>query len=278
MARRAAVPAEPGLPRPRNRRDRPGGVDLADAVVVPMGDVEATRPVHRHAIGRVDPRLSCRTAVSAETELPRARHGRDRPSGVDLADTIIATIGDVEVARSVCRHAIGRVDLRLSRGTVISAETEFPRARHGRDRPGGVDLADAVAAPVGDVEVARPVYRHGLGSGELRLSRRSAVSTGTEPPSPRHGRDRPGGIDLADEAVAGIGDVEVARSVHRHACGPGERRLARRSAVSAGTTHPRYPRHGRTRPRGIDLEDAVVASVGDIEVARSRPPPRLWES
>ena len=202
-------------------------------MVVRIGDVEVACPVHRHACGRGEPSLTCRTAVPPEIEPPSARNRRDRPCGVNPADPAVVPIGDVEVACSVHRHACGRADLRLARRATIAAETALSRARNRRDRPGGVDLADAVAVPIGDVEVARSVDRHACGKLNLRLARRSAVPAEPGLPRPRHGRDRPGGIDPADAVVAGIGDVEVARSVHRHACGRADLRLARRSAVPA---------------------------------------------
>ena len=188
-------------------------------------------PVHRHACGRVERRPSRRVSILERFGTHPARNGRDRPGGVDLADPVVARIGKVEVARAVHRYACGRVDLRLSRRSAVTADTALPRARHGRDRPGGVDLADPVVAGIGKVEVARAVHRYAIGSGERRLSRRPAIAAETELPRARHGRDRPGGVDLADAVVASVGDVEVARTVDRHTLGTGDPRLSRRAAV-----------------------------------------------
>ena len=265
LDRRAAVPAESPLSRARNGGDRPRGIDLANAVVVLIGDVEVARPVHRHASGQEERRLDRRAAVSAEASLFRARDGGDRPGAIDPADAVVVSIGDIEVARPVHRHAIGIVETRLSCRAAIPAEPLLSRARNGGDRPGGIHLADAVVVGIGDVEVACAVHRHAIGQVETRLSCRAAVLA--EPTTTRNGGDRPDGIDLADAAVVAIGDVEVARAVHRHAIGIVETRLSCRAAIPAETVLPRS-RNGGDRPGGIDPADAVVVAIGDVEVAR----------
>ena len=72
-------------------------------------------------------------------------------------------IGDVEVAPAVRRYASGRVELRLGRRAAVPAEPALFRAGNGGDCPGGIDLADAVVAPIGDVEIARAVHHHARG-------------------------------------------------------------------------------------------------------------------
>ena len=120
---RAAVPAEALLPRSRNGGDRPDGIDLADAVVGGICDVEVALAVHRHASGKVELCLSCRAAVPAETVLPRSRNGGDRPGGIHLANTVVVAIGDVEIARAIHRHVIGQVETRRNRRAAVPGET-----------------------------------------------------------------------------------------------------------------------------------------------------------
>ena len=163
---RAAVLAEPTTTR--NGSDRPGGIDLADAVVVAIGDVEVALAVHRHGAGVVELCLSCRAAVPAEALLPRSRNGGDRPDGIDLADAVVGGICDVEVALAVHRHASGKVELCLSCRAAVPAETVLPRSRNGGDRPGGIHLANTVVVAIGDVEIARAIHRHVIGQVETR--------------------------------------------------------------------------------------------------------------
>ena len=226
-----ASPAETELPGPSDCGDRPGGIHLADALVEGIGDVEVACPVHRHGIGAVELRLDRRTLVPAETGLPGPRDRGDRPGGIHLANPVAAGIGDVEIACPVHRHTTGGGELRLGRRTPVPAETALPGPRDRGDRPGGIHLADALVEGIGDVEVARPVHRHAMGISELRLGRRTPVPAETARAGPRDRSDRPGGIHLADAVVALIGDVEVARPVHRHAIGAVELRLDRRTLV-----------------------------------------------
>ena len=144
---------------------------------------------------------------------------------------MVTGIGNVEVARAVHGHAIGVAELRLDRRTPVPAEAEPSGPRDRGDDPCGVHLADALVAGFGNVEVARPVHRHATGVVELRLDRRTPVPTEAELPGPRDRGDRPRRIHLADAVVTGIGDVEVARPVHRHATGVVELRLDRRTPV-----------------------------------------------
>ena len=109
-------------------------------MVVQIGDVDVARAVHRHAKGVAELRLDCWAAVPTEAELAGPRERGDRSRGVHLADPVVARIGDVEVARSVYRHARGEVQLGLDRRTAVSAEPFFSSARDGVDSPVGRTL------------------------------------------------------------------------------------------------------------------------------------------
>ena len=169
------VPAEAILPRARNRGNRPRGIDLANAVVVPIGDVEVARAVYRHASGRCKLGLYCCTAVPAEAVLSCSRNRGDRPCGIDLANAVVVPIGDVEVARAVHRHASGRSKLGLNRRTSVPAKPLLSRSRNSADLPRGIDLANAVVSPIGDVKVTRAVHRHISGRVKLGLDGRTSV-------------------------------------------------------------------------------------------------------
>ena len=100
LDRRASVPADTDIPRPRNSGDRSGGVHLADALVVRIGDVEVADPVHRHALGDSEKRLDRRASVPDDTVIirPSPSNGGDRSRRIHLADaystgTIITIAG-----------------------------------------------------------------------------------------------------------------------------------------------------------------------------------------
>ena len=106
---------------------------------------------------------------------------------------------------------------------------------------------------IGNVDVAGPVRRHVIGKVQLRLAGRAAVPAEAALPRPGDRGDRSRGIDPANAVVVGIGDVDVAREVHRHAPGAVQPRLDRRPPVST------YPEAGE----GID-SIAGNLSIADL--------------
>ena len=124
--------------------------------------------------------------------MTRAREGSDDPRGVHLADPLVVRIGDVEVARPVHRYASWGPELGLGGRTPIAAEAGRSRARKSGDDPRGVHLADPVAQPIGDVDVARPVHRHVSGPFEQGLGGRTVVAdVAGSPSSARDTGDNP---------------------------------------------------------------------------------------
>ena len=95
---------------------------------------------------------------------------------------------------------------------------------------------------------------------------RAAVSAEAFCPRPRDSGDGAVGIHLADAVVARIGNVEVAGVVHRHAGGAPQLSRGGRAAVSAVALCPR-PRDSGDDAVGGHLADAVVARIGNVEVA-----------
>ena len=121
---------------------------------------------------------------------PAARdRGDDAGAQVNLADHIVARIGDEEVPGIVDGDAIG-IEVELGGGGLpaIARIAYAAVARDGRDHAGGeVDLADHQVARVGDEEVPGAVQRQAGGIVQL------------------------GGAGLA--AVAGVARDAVARDV-----------------------------------------------------------------
>ena len=258
---RTAIPSEAMAPRARRCGDRASGIDLEDAVIAGISDIEvAGAVVHHHVNGEVELCLGCPPADSPGPLGLRARRRGDRPAGVDLADTVVAGIGEVEVPGAVQPHADGIVELRRGCRPAVPAGALSPRARYRGDRPAGIDFADALVAGIGDVEVARAVQRRASGEVELRRGCRPAVPAEAGGPRSRHRGDRPIGIDPADALVAGIGDVEVSRAVQRYVAGSVELRRGCRPAVPAEAGGPRS-RHRGDRPEGIDPENAVSGII-----------------
>ena len=96
-----------------------------------VGDIEVSRAVHRHAEGVVQLRTGGLGAVAAEAWGAIARHGGDGAAGGDLADALVAVVGDIEVARAVHGSSGGLVDVHRCRRHPLWAQ--HARARYGGD-------------------------------------------------------------------------------------------------------------------------------------------------
>src|SRR3989442_1049231 len=113
--RRAWAPAR--VAGAGDRRDRPGRRQLADLLVVGVGDVDVARAVERDpgwfaelGGGRGRPIAAGRRA-RARARVAVAGDRRDRPSRRQLADLVVVGVGDVDVARTVDRHPVWFVEL-----------------------------------------------------------------------------------------------------------------------------------------------------------------------
>ena len=85
-------------------------------------------------------------------------------AGVDLADAVVAGVGDEQVSGGVHRDAIGPVQFGGGGLSAVAAIAQGSVAGDGgNDARGGVDLADAVVVGVGDEQVAAGVHRDAAG-------------------------------------------------------------------------------------------------------------------
>src|SRR5438067_645904 len=124
--------------------------DLADQAALDVGDVEVAGSIERHIGGAVE--LGRRTGAVGLAERPLAGH---RP----------------DLAGAVHGQRLGLVEAGPRAGAV--GEARLPRARKRADDAVRGNLADAVVAGVGDVEVAGAVQGDAGRTGELRLCARS---------------------------------------------------------------------------------------------------------
>src|SRR3989442_1732489 len=224
------------LPRLRSLRSLRSGLwsgQPAHEVVEGVGDEDvAPRLIDRQAVGLVQLRASSRLAVAAERAVhaERAVAGErpDRPARRQLADLVVALVGDVDVARAFDRHPGGRDGLcrgcghPYDTGCGARAPARVASAGDRRDRARRRQLADLVVVGVGDVDVARAVERDPGWFAELGRGRGRPVAAGGRAWARARvavagdRRDRPSQRQLADLVVVGVGDVDVARTVDRH--------------------------------------------------------------
>ena len=138
--------------------------------------------------------------------------GDDAGGGVDAADAVVGGVGDVEIAGGVEGDGSGEVELGGGCGGVVSAEAGGGSGDGGDDVGGEVYGADAVVVGVGDVEggggEGEALWGVELGGGGGAVVAGEALGAGSG-----DGGDVAEGVDLADDVVAGFGDVEIAGGV-----------------------------------------------------------------
>src|SRR5581483_5030280 len=106
----------------------PGGVGRRIAAL--LGDVDVAEVVDGDAAGAVEVGRGGRAAIAGRIARRDGRlgvgrrrggDGGDRPAGVDLADQVVAAVGDVEVPGLVEGHALGGVELGVDRPAAVTA-------------------------------------------------------------------------------------------------------------------------------------------------------------
>src|SRR5262245_44066409 len=119
-----------------------------------------------------------RTAVASVARFAGADdRGDDARAGIDLADSGIQPVDDVDVAGGIDLERIQVVQGRGDCGAPISRVALAPAARDGRDDARAlVDSANGVVAPVGDVEITLHVEGAPVRFADPRSSRRPSVA------------------------------------------------------------------------------------------------------
>ena len=247
-----------------------------DPVVAGVGDQQISRAVHRH-IARIEELGGTgRSAAAREPGGAVAGHGVDVARGHRLPvehaagrghhpDAAARPVGDHQVARAVHRHPGGALELSSGSRPTVPQGPMSAIAGHGVDVAGGHCLPvehagagrhhpDPMVSGVGDQQVARTVHRHAAGAPELGRGGRAAVPGEPGRAIARDGIDVTGGHRPAvehagarrhhpDPAVAGVGDQQVARTVHRHALRGPELGCGGQAAVP-GVPRGAIPGHG----------------------------------
>ena len=236
--------------------------NLADAVIIRIGDVEVAGGIHGDASGIVQLGAGG-LAVTAIACRSVSRHGGHR-SVRDFADAVVIRIGDVQVAGGIHGDAFGIVQLD-GRGRALTAVACRSVSRHGGDdRSVGKNLADALVIRIGDVQVESRIHGDASGRVQLGAGGQSVVAAESFRPVSRHRGDR--SIENhADALVRGVGDVQVAGGIHGDALGILQLGAGGRAVVAAVARRP-VSRHGGDESIG-DLADAVVPRVGDVDDA-----------
>ena len=117
---------------------------------------------------------------------------------------------------------------------------------------------------VGDKDIARRVHRDAGRPMKARVGVRAVGATEGAGQSGQRA-DHPGGGDLADSVIPGIGDIHIGRGVHRDCLRVIE--LRRAPGPIRKTANARRPGQSAHHPGGGDASNRVVGGVSHIEVA-----------
>ena len=213
--RRSAIARESRL-APGNGSDDPGGGNLPDPPVCLVGDVEVAGRVERQCGRQIEQRVEGRSAVSRKA-LALPNHGVDGERGnIDFPNPVVEGVCDVEVPIRVEDYGARSMYGCGQRRPTISEETGIAIPRVGADRAIFKNLADPVVARIRyeKVAVGRDRDPHGL----IQECRRGwpALAAKTRDTGAGDRGDRAVGGYLPHAVVRSVGEVEIARRIHRH--------------------------------------------------------------
>src|SRR5207249_6095813 len=131
VRRRTAVAPERGPAIVRDGSDDPRRrVDLANAVVVLVRDVEVAACIQRHSGWAVEARARRRAAIAQGAAT--TRYGRDDPRrGGDFANSVVVRVRDIEIPARIQRDTGWVVETRVRRRAAIARESVDAIARDG---------------------------------------------------------------------------------------------------------------------------------------------------
>src|SRR5882724_8493889 len=98
--------------------------------------------------------------VTRKASVPIARHRDNDPHSTYLANSIVTLISDEEVVGPIHGHPSWEIQMGPGSRATIAGVAFRSISRYGGDRPGRIDLANALIGSVGDVEVADLIHSY----------------------------------------------------------------------------------------------------------------------
>src|SRR5690242_4908303 len=142
-------------------------------------------------------------------------------------------------------------------------------AGHGGDNAGnGIDSANAIVEPVSDEQVTIPIQRNAERAEQLGGGGGHTITAVAGEAGAGYGGDNAGGgIHPTNARVVKVGDEQVAGPVQRDAERAVQQGVGSGPAIAAGADNAVAGHGGDNAGNGIHPPDAIVARVGDEQVA-----------
>ena len=246
-----------------NCSNSPPRADLPDALVAVVSDKQVAARVEDNSNRTVQAGARGRPAVTAETHSAVAGYSCDVPA-MDLADALVAEVGDKEVFVGVNGHCNRELEACADRCSVVAAEA---RSAVARNRGYGAigNTADAMVECVSDKEIAPIVGNHAVGKVQASAGRHAAIAAEASCTVAANSGDSAGSIYFSDAVVECVGDKQVAVVIDGHCLRDIQARDAGGPVVAAEVSCA-VTRHSGDRTREFELADAVIEGIGDEQV------------
>ena len=163
--RRAKIAAKLGQAQARHGGDHALGIDLSNAVVGPVGNIQIALTV-THQIGRIiQMGLNGRSVIAPHIGNTGAGHGGYRSRNINPANAVVVAVRHKQVSFLIQTQSCGKIKSRFQCGTVVAVETRLPVTRNGCDDAVLIDFAYAVFGPVRNINISLVIDRHAVDQG-----------------------------------------------------------------------------------------------------------------
>ena len=224
--------------------------------------IDVAGGVNHHA-GRPVEACHAAGAIGVARIPRRARQGAHLPVGGDLADSVVVTVRQIDIATGIQRNT-PRLGELCGTATPIRAAIVHRTSGIGCHYSGLRHLAYRVVVDVRDIEISTAVHRYPFRGGKTRTSARAVEIEFKRVRLPRQSGYHALRRHLADHTP--IRHIDIAAGVHGQLVrGTEQRHLA--GAIGVTGLPGGATRQGCHRARRTDLADRFVAVIRHIDVS-----------
>jgi len=138
-------------------------------------NIQVARDIAGHEPRTIQTGIGGRAAITRIASVAIARHGGDDAVGVHLADDVGPFVTNIQVAGGIANYAERLIKDGVGGRAAVAGIAAGSIARHGGDDAVGVHLADALVAPVSNIQVAEGIKGHAGRQMKAGLGGRAAI-------------------------------------------------------------------------------------------------------